>query len=78
MTIEEALQELQAIVDTHESPDGFFTMDELCEASGRSKFYLWSKVKRLHKAGRVEVRKVMRPTITGHPFPRPAYRLLGE
>lgn len=76
MTIDEALQELSAIVEQHTSPDGFYTTDELCEASGRSRFYIGTKLKQAHKAGRLEVRNVPRPTITGKMWPKPGYRIL--
>ena len=74
MTIEEILAELAALAP--HSPDGYYTLEELAEAQGCTKYTMRLRIQAAHKAGRLETAKVRRENIVGDTQVKPGYRVL--
>lgn len=76
MTEEELIHELELIM--HESTsnaDGFYTTEELAEMMDLTPASARKRLKIAMKAGRVEVKKLMRPNMRGYLAPHTGYRI---
>ena len=76
MTESEVVRALREIMEqADEQADGYFTSDELVEASGAGITRVRSWLKAAKRAGRLDVRIVQRENIVGVMRPTPGYRI---
>jgi len=76
MTEEELIQELETIMHSEAAnPDGYYTTEELAEMIGLTPASVRKRLKIAFKAGRVDVKKMMRPNMRGYLAPHTGYRI---
>lgn len=76
LSVSEILDELAQAAKRTDAPKGFQTIPELCAATGWGDSKLRRSLKLAQQAGRLEMVKVMRPTLAGTMQPVPAYKVL--
>ena len=76
MTIEEIVAELEAATKELQSPDGYYTTDELATAYGVSDTKIRKKLHLLQRANRLDIAPIWRPNLVGVMQKRPGYRIL--
>lgn len=75
ISVTDILNELAAASQRTDAPEGYQTIDELCLATGWGQSKLRRNLKLAQAAGRLQVARVMRPTLAGILQPVPVYRV---
>lgn len=74
----EWIEELESICRAAEEAEGFLSVTEISSATSKSRSWVLNMIRKLHTDGRVEVKKILKETITGDRCRTPVYRLLPE
>lgn len=71
------IKALQEIAEEADSDEGYLTCEELSDLTGMSRSCLQTRMKKLYKGGKVDIKQVHRSNISGHRIRIPGYRLIG-
>lgn len=75
ITVAEILNELAQVSRYAETADGFQSVTELCASTGWGDGKVRKALKAAMASGRLEVKRVTRPTLSGLMQPVPVYRV---
>lgn len=72
----EWIEELENICAAAEDAEGYLSVGEISDLTSKSRSWVLNVIRKLHAKGRVEVRKVVKTSITGDRCRVPVYRLV--
>ena len=75
LSVSEILRELEQAGLNTDAPEGFLTVPELCLATGWGESKLRKNLKLAQAAGRLEIARVMKPSLANVMQPVPVYRV---